>query len=158
MARAIQDLCLRSCITASRSAPLGREEKAVICRQLTTARLARRYFQTAASGGQHLQSQLRTYFADFLAPYNFARRLKTLSGLTPYDYICKIRTSEPDRFILDPMPGLNTFMLGAGCFWAPSSSKALGGLADAELCFAPTPTIASIPRQRVVASKQGQRI
>jgi hypothetical protein len=43
--------------------------------------------------------------------YNFARRLKTLGGLTPYEYICKIWTSEPDRFILDPihqMPGLNT--------------------------------------------------
>jgi len=46
-----------------------------------------------------------------LAAYNFARRLKTLSGLTPYDYICKIWTSEPDRFVLDPIhwkPGLNT--------------------------------------------------
>ena len=57
------------------------------------------------------QVQLRTHRADFLAAYNFARRLKTLSGLTPYEYICKIWTSEPDRFILDPihqMPGLNT--------------------------------------------------
>ena len=55
--------------------------------------------------------QLRTYLADFLAAYNFARRLKTLSGLTPYEYICKIWTSEPDRFILNPidqMPRLNT--------------------------------------------------
>ena len=56
--------------------------------------------------------QLRTHLADFLAAYNFARRLKALSGLTPYEYICKIWTSEPDRFILDPihqMPGLNTY-------------------------------------------------
>ncbi|WP_371228026.1 IS481 family transposase [Roseovarius sp. 2305UL8-3] len=55
--------------------------------------------------------QLRTHLADFLDAYNFARRLKTLSGLTPYEYICKIWTSEPDRFILNPihqMPGLNT--------------------------------------------------
>ena len=54
---------------------------------------------------------LRTHLADFLAAYNFACRLKTLSGLTPYEYICKIWTSEPDRFIVDPiyqMPGLNT--------------------------------------------------
>lgn len=29
-----------------------------------------------------------------------SRWLKTLSGLTPYEYICKIWTSEPDRFIL----------------------------------------------------------
>jgi hypothetical protein len=39
------------------------------------------------------------------------KRLKTLSGLTPYEYLAKIWTSEPDRFIVDPihqMPGLNT--------------------------------------------------
>ena len=54
---------------------------------------------------------LRTHLSDFIAAYNFARRLKTLNGLTPYEYICKISTSEPDRFILNPihqMPGLNT--------------------------------------------------
>ena len=54
---------------------------------------------------------LRTHLADFMAAYNFARRLKTLGGLTPYEYICKIRASEPDRFMLNPihqMPGLNT--------------------------------------------------
>lgn len=56
-------------------------------------------------------SQLRTYLADLMAAYNFARRLKTLSGLTPYKYICKIWTSEPDSFILNPIhqvPGMNT--------------------------------------------------
>ncbi len=55
--------------------------------------------------------QLRSHLADFLDAYNFARRLKTLNGLTPYEYICKIWTSEPQRFIVDPihqMPGLNT--------------------------------------------------
>ena len=55
--------------------------------------------------------QLRTHLADFLAAYNFARRLKTLNGLTPYEYTCKIWTSEPEGFILYPihqMPGLNT--------------------------------------------------
>ena len=55
--------------------------------------------------------QRRTHLADFIAAYNFARRLKTLGGLTPDEYICKIRTSDPDRFILDPihkMPGLNS--------------------------------------------------
>ena len=54
--------------------------------------------------------QLRTHFADFLAACNFARRLKTLNGPTPDEYICKIWTSEPERFILNPihqMPGLN---------------------------------------------------
>jgi transposase InsO family protein len=55
--------------------------------------------------------QLRVHLADFIAAYNYARRLKTLSGLTPYEYIAKVWTSEPDRFIVDPihqMPGLNT--------------------------------------------------
>ena len=55
--------------------------------------------------------QLRTHLGDFTAACNFARRLKTLNGLTPYQYICKIWTSEPDRFIIDPvqqMLGLNT--------------------------------------------------
>jgi len=51
------------------------------------------------------------HLADFMAAYNFAYRLTTLRGLTPYEYIAKIQTSEPDRFIVDPihqMPGLNT--------------------------------------------------
>ena len=55
--------------------------------------------------------QLQTHLNDFMAAYNLARRLKTLGGHTPYEYICKIWTSEPDRFILNPthqMPGLNT--------------------------------------------------
>src|SRR4051812_21664945 len=55
--------------------------------------------------------QLRMHLADFVAAYNFGRRLKTLKGLTPYEFICKRWTREPERFRLDPlhqMPGLNT--------------------------------------------------
>ncbi len=58
--------------------------------------------------------QLGTHLDDFMAAYNFARRLKTLSGLTPYEYIAKIWTSEPNRFIVDPiqqMPGVNTQLI-----------------------------------------------
>lgn len=33
---------------------------------------------------------LRTHLSVFMAAYNFARRLKILDGLTPYEYICKI--------------------------------------------------------------------
>jgi hypothetical protein len=54
--------------------------------------------------------QLRQHLADFVAAYNFARRLKTLRGLTPYEAICKAWTEEPQRFTLNPlhqMPGLN---------------------------------------------------
>jgi hypothetical protein len=43
--------------------------------------------------------QLRVHLADFMAAYNFARILKTLSDLTPYEFICRIWTLEPDRFI-----------------------------------------------------------
>ena len=55
--------------------------------------------------------QLRAHLESFVAAYNFARRLKTLKGLTPYEFICKCWTAEPDRFILHPihqMPRLNT--------------------------------------------------
>lgn len=56
-------------------------------------------------------NQLRQHLHDFIDAYNFARRLKALNGLTPYEYICKCWTSAPDQFTIDPihqMPGLNT--------------------------------------------------
>ena len=59
--------------------------------------------------GSH--AQLRSHLIDFVTAYNFARRLKTLKGLTPYEYICKIWSENPERFNLNPihqMPGLNT--------------------------------------------------
>lgn len=45
--------------------------------------------------------QLKSHLDDFIGTYNFARRLKTLKGLTPYEYICKVWTKEPDRFTID---------------------------------------------------------
>ncbi len=56
-------------------------------------------------------AQLRIHLQDFVYAYNFAKRLKTLKGFTPYEYICKVWTIEPYRFNLDPihqMPGLNS--------------------------------------------------
>jgi transposase InsO family protein len=55
--------------------------------------------------------QLEQHLKTFLAAYNYAKRLKTLKGLTPYEYICKCWTETPDRFRLNPlhhMAGLNT--------------------------------------------------
>ena len=55
--------------------------------------------------------QLKEHLDTFLLAYNFAKRLKTLKGLTPYEYVCKVWTLEPDRFKLNPLhhtPGLNT--------------------------------------------------
>ena len=54
--------------------------------------------------------QLRVHLRDFVDAYNFARRLKTLRGLTPYEFVCKAWTSQPQRFKLNPLqqtPGLN---------------------------------------------------
>ena len=55
--------------------------------------------------------QLETHLTDFINAYNYGRRLKTLKGLTPYEFICKIWTKEPEQFNLNPlqkMPGLNS--------------------------------------------------
>ena len=54
---------------------------------------------------------LRQHLSHFVAAYNYARRLKTLKELTPYEFICKTWQTEPKRFTLNPlhqMPGLNT--------------------------------------------------
>lgn len=62
------------------------------------------------------RDQLRQHLQDFIETYNLGRRLKTLKGLTPYEFICKQRTSEPDRFIIDPIhqrPGRNIWMMPA---------------------------------------------
>jgi hypothetical protein len=55
--------------------------------------------------------QLRAHLRDLVNAYNLARRLKTLRGLTPHEFLCKAWTSEPQRFKLNPLqqtPGLNT--------------------------------------------------
>ena len=33
--------------------------------------------------------QFKVHLESFVTAYNFARRLKTLNGLTPYQFICK---------------------------------------------------------------------
>ena len=55
--------------------------------------------------------QLRRHLDDFVRAYNFARRLKTLRGLTPYEVICRAWQTEAKSFTSNPlqqMPGLNT--------------------------------------------------
>jgi hypothetical protein len=44
--------------------------------------------------------------------YNFAKRLKTLRDLTPYEHICKVWTTQPNQFRLNPLHhtvGLNSY-------------------------------------------------
>ncbi len=40
-------------------------------------------------------NQLKAHLTDFLRAYNFARRLKTLKGLTPYQYDLALRMRIP---------------------------------------------------------------
>ena len=71
-------------------------------RTIKDATVKRYHYDNARRAAGHL--------ADFVTAYNFAKRLKTLKGLTPYEFICKLWTKEPDRFTLNPlhqMPGLN---------------------------------------------------
>ena len=52
---------------------------------------------------------LKQHLHAFLLAYTCARRLKTLKGSTPYDFICRQWTVEPKRFKLNPYhhsPGL----------------------------------------------------
>jgi transposase InsO family protein len=54
--------------------------------------------------------ELRHHLQLFVDAYNFARRLKTLRGLTPYEAICKDWTEEPSTFMQNPhhqIPGPN---------------------------------------------------
>jgi transposase InsO family protein len=50
--------------------------------------------------GSH--DELRRHLKLFLDAYNYGRRLKTLRGLTPYEFVCKTWTEQPRRFRLDP--------------------------------------------------------
>jgi transposase InsO family protein len=58
--------------------------------------------------GSH--DELRHHLQLFVDAYNYGRRLKTLRGLTPYEFICKTWAEQPSRFTSDPThltPGPN---------------------------------------------------
>ena len=63
-------------------------------RTLKEATVYRYYYDT--------HQQLRDHLATFLMAYNFAKRLKTLKGLTPYEFICQQWQKQPERFTHDP--------------------------------------------------------
>ena len=76
-------------------------------RTLKDATVKRYHYET--------HEQLKTHLQLFLDADNHAKRLKTLKGLTPYEFICKTWTDEPERFMSDPTNytlGLNN--LGRG--------------------------------------------
>ena len=63
-------------------------------RTLKEATVRRYYYQTH----QHLKEHLHT----FQMAYNFAKRLKTLKGLTPHEYICQCWQKAPECFTVNP--------------------------------------------------------
>ena len=67
------------------------------------ATVHRYYYESQSALQEHLQA--------FIDAYNFAKRLKTLHGLTPWEFIIKEWKSEPTLFKIQPNPynlGLNT--------------------------------------------------
>jgi transposase InsO family protein len=62
-------------------------------RTIKDATVRRYYYDT--------HDQLRAHLRLFLDAYNYARRLKTLRGLKPYEFICKTWVEQPERFTRD---------------------------------------------------------
>ena len=69
-------------------------------RTLKEATVNRYFYQSHAHLHKHLQA--------FISAYDFARRLKTLRGLTPYEFIVKTWTEKPELFHAEQ----NHLMLG----------------------------------------------
>ena len=63
-------------------------------RTLKDATVKRYHYQT--------HDELRQHLDTFLMAYNYAKRLKALRGLTPYEYICHQWQKTPERFRLNP--------------------------------------------------------
>jgi transposase InsO family protein len=72
-------------------------------RTIKDATVKRFYYET--------HKQLKTHLQLFLTAYNFAKRLKTLKGLTAYEYISQCWQNQKERFKINPHHytlGLNT--------------------------------------------------
>jgi hypothetical protein len=63
-------------------------------RTLKDATVKRYHYET--------HDQLKRHLHTFLMAYNLAQRLKTLRGLTPYEYICQQWHKNPERFHQNP--------------------------------------------------------
>jgi len=63
-------------------------------RTLKEATVKRYYYQSHRQLEEHLDA--------FISAYNFAKRLKTLKGLTPYEFIVKTWAEKPELFHNDP--------------------------------------------------------
>ena len=63
-------------------------------RTIKEATVRRFYYDT--------HDQLRAHLNAFVGAYNFAKRLKTLKGLTPFEFIAQQWTKQPQRFTKHP--------------------------------------------------------
>ena len=45
--------------------------------------------------------ELRQHLQLFVEAYNYGRRLETMRGLTPYEFVCQAWTKQLERFRLD---------------------------------------------------------
>jgi hypothetical protein len=80
--------------------PLDQVER--MNRTIKDATVKRYFYET--------HNELRAHLRDCVDAYNFARRLKTLKGLTLYESICKAWTSSRNDFTISPFqktPGKN---------------------------------------------------
>ena len=64
-------------------------------RTLKEATVRRYYYDT--------HDQLRAHLSAFVEAYNYAKRLKTLKRLTPFEFIAKCWTDDPERFTKSPL-------------------------------------------------------
>jgi len=64
-------------------------------RTLKEATVRRYYYETHDKLKHHLHA--------FVNAYNFAKRLKSLKGLTPYEFIIKTFQSQQNLFIINPL-------------------------------------------------------
>ena len=74
------------------------------------ATVHRYYYDSQTSLQEHLQA--------FINAYNFAKRLKSLSGLTPWEFMVKVRKSNLKSFKMKLNPynlGLNTVFISIYC-------------------------------------------
>jgi hypothetical protein len=58
---------------------------------------------------------LQEHFFAFLDTYNFDRRLKTLGGLTPYEFVCECWKIQPQLFTLNPLKNRPELRTSSGC-------------------------------------------
>jgi len=63
-------------------------------RTIKEATVYRYYYASSEKLKQHLQA--------FLNAYNFAKQLKTLQGLTLYEFILNCWTNHPEKFKINP--------------------------------------------------------